>query len=114
MSPQAGKRNRYVTIQRRKTTRDELGEPLPASDPNSWEKVTSVWASIAHLSGLQTIKSDAEQSIVRASIRISYRTDIASGMRVVYGGAIYMIRALLPDAATHEHLDLVCDTGAAP
>lgn len=108
MARAAGKFNRRITIQRLVTGQDEIGQPV-----STWTDVDTVWARIAHKSGLETIKSDAPVSVVQASIRIGYRTDIDAGMRAVYGATLYDILAAIPDVAGREHTDLVCQTGAA-
>ncbi|MDR6216174.1 phage head closure protein [Paracidovorax wautersii] len=105
MTLDAGDLNRRITIQRKGAGTDDWGTPLP----DAWDDVTKAWASIRNLSGLGAIKADAEASIVKTSIRIRYRTDIAAGMRVLHGGVNYSIVAVLPDAAGREHLDLVCE-----
>lgn len=101
---EAGALNRRVTIQQRQTGFDEVGQPI-----DGWADVVTVWANIAHKSGLQTIKADAPISVVQASIRIRYRTGVDAGMRVLYGATTYDIRAVLPDAAGRDFVDLVCE-----
>ena len=59
--------------------------------------------------GAQTIKGDADISIVQASIRIRRRTDITAGMRVLDGTAVYDIKAVLPDEESRDRVDLVCE-----
>lgn len=95
--------NHRVTIEQRVTGEDEIGQPI-----NTWATVDEVWASVKHLSGLSAIKSDADVSIVKASIRIRYRTDLNAGMRVTHGGEQYDIKAVLPDARK-QYVDLVCE-----
>jgi SPP1 family predicted phage head-tail adaptor len=68
-----------------------------------------VWANIKHPSGISEIKSDADISIVKASIRIRYRSDLTAGMRVVYGASTYDIQAILPDAESKVFIDLACE-----
>lgn len=97
-----------VTIQRLSTGQDEIGQPV-----SSWTEAATVWANIAHKSGLETIKADADVSVVQASIRIRYRTDIDAGMRVVYGALVYDIRAVMPDLSGRQYTDLVCILGAS-
>jgi SPP1 family predicted phage head-tail adaptor len=104
----AGSLNRRVTIQRHVTGTDELGGPI-----DTWEDVATVWANIRHLSGAESIRSDADVSIVKASIRIRYRTDVTAAMRVVYGTTIYDIQAVLLDAVGREYCDLVCVEGGS-
>ncbi|MEM5384142.1 phage head closure protein [Paraburkholderia phymatum] len=101
---QAGSLNRRITIQRQSTVQDSEGQP-----ESVWSDVATVWASIAHKSGLQTIRGDAEVSLVQASIRVRYRSDVAAGMRVVHGATTYQIRAVLPDERAREFTDFVCE-----
>lgn len=96
-----------ITIQRPGTSQDEAGEPV-----ESWVPVATVWATIRHVNGLATIRSGADVSVVKASIRINWRTDVDDSMRVVHGATVYDIEAVLPDVAGRKHVDLVCQTGA--
>ncbi|NYT76551.1 phage head closure protein [Alcaligenaceae bacterium] len=102
---QAGKLNRQVTIQKPKTP--EAGEPFPTG----WDDVTTVWADVKLPSGIQAIKSGIDVSVVKASIRVRYRTDITAAMRVAYDGIMFDIRAVLPDVSGRVYLDLVCESG---
>lgn len=102
----AGTLNRRGTIERLKTDTDEYGEPLPGR-----EVVATVWSDIKHMSGLETVKSGVDVSIVKASIRIRYRTGVTAGMFFVCDGLVYDIRAVMPDAARREFVDLVCEIG---
>lgn len=105
----AGPLNRKITIQRQDDTKDEYGEKIPGA----WLDVAKdVPANIAHKSGLETVKSGVNLSIVQASIRIRYRDGITAGMRVVHGNTVYDIRAVLSDASGREFVDLVCQSGA--
>lgn len=108
MKSPAGSRNRRVSIQRRVSGQDEIGQPV-----ETWEEVARPWASIRHASGVETIKSGADASVVRASIRILYRHGIDAGMRVVFGAAIYDIKAVLPDEQDRNGIDLVCEAANA-
>lgn len=101
----SGGLNRRIQIERRGAAVDSWGEPAP----DSWVPHIKLWANIRHLNGTETIKADAPTSVVRASIRVRYRTDINAGMRVVYKGTIYDIKAPVPDEINREHLDLVCE-----
>ena len=101
----AGQLNRRVTIERKTGGVDAIGQPLP----EGWETFAQVWANVRFLSGSEAIKADAQTSVVKASIRIRYRTGIDAGMRVIHGAAIYEIKAVLPDEVRREYLDLVCE-----
>jgi len=95
--------NDQVTIEQRGTTRDALGQEV-----GGWVAIDSgVWANIKCLNGVQAIKADAQTSIVRASIRLRYRTDIAAGMRATSGSTVFDIESVLPDSAK-IYVDLVC------
>lgn len=102
----AGTLRHRITIQRQTETQDGGGQPL-----DQWTDVTTVWADVRSPTGLGAIKADAQAQVVKTSIRIRWRTDIASGMRVVFGSTVYEIGAVLPDHAGREFVDLVC--GAA-
>jgi SPP1 family predicted phage head-tail adaptor len=93
-----------VTIQQRTAGFDALGQPL-----DTWVDVASPWADIRNLNGLETIKGGAESSLVRASIRIRYRTDLNAGMRIVHGATTYNITAILLDEVGKIHMDLTCE-----
>lgn len=91
-----------ITIQSLTAGYDEIGQPV-----ESWSEVASVWASVRHVSWLETIKSGADVSVVKVSVRIRYRAGIDAGMRVLHGAEVFDIRAVLPDAR-RQYVDLVC------
>lgn len=99
----AGKRNTKVTIEARTPGHDAAKQPL-----NTWFTVREPWASILVKNGAQTIKSDAPASVVQASFRIPWCTDVTAAMRVKVGSAIFQIQAVLPDMQRRRHIDLVC------
>jgi SPP1 family predicted phage head-tail adaptor len=99
----AGKLNRRVTIQQLDAGRDALGQPV-----QTWSDVATVWANILLKNGAQTLKADANVSIVQASVRIRRRSDVTAGMRVLHGAVVYDIQAVLPDEENRTHTDLVC------
>lgn len=101
---QAGRLNRRCVIQAPGTAQDELGQPIPG-----WTDVATVWADIRMNSGLEAIKAGAPVSVVAASIRIRYRAGVNAGMRVVHNLVAYEIKAVMPDAAGREFLDLACE-----
>lgn len=98
----AGQLKNKVTIQAKAETVDAIGQPV-----NTWIDVATVWADIRYLSGLESIKSDADVSIAKVSIRVRYRADIKPSMRVVCDGVIYQIKAVLPYGKVH--IDLACE-----
>jgi SPP1 family predicted phage head-tail adaptor len=103
MGLKAGSLNKLVTIQAKTDTVDAIGQPI-----NTWVDVATVWADIRYLSGLESIKSDAPNSIAKVSIRVRYRADITPAMRVVAGSIVYKITAVLPDKKNRS-VDLACE-----
>ncbi|WP_268906931.1 phage head closure protein [Burkholderia sp. USMB20] len=107
MTLRAGSLNRRVMIEARNDKPDVYGDP-----GKSWVPVGSgdVWASIKVLSGIASVKADAEISEIRASIRLRFRADLRAGMRVTERGtgATFDVKAVLPDLEGREYVDLVC------
>lgn len=84
--------------------RGRLGPPINARENITTQRLA---ANVRHLSGMSTIKADADVSISRASIRIRRRTDVNAGMWVLFDGQVYEIDDVLP-GESREHTDLVC------
>lgn len=97
----SGSLRHRIIIQKPGSGVDDWGQHL-----DSWVDQASVWAHIRHLSGSESIKADVPTSIVKASIRLRWRTDVDAGMRVMHGATVYEIEAILPGAA-REYVDLV-------
>lgn len=99
----ASKRRTRIQIVSPTAGQDAAGQPL------GWAPLVSLWAHVRLLSGVETIKADAQTSSVKASIRICYRRDIDASMRVVIGSDTYQINAVMPDIATHQFTDIVAE-----
>jgi SPP1 family predicted phage head-tail adaptor len=98
----AGRLNSRVVIEQRTASKDAFGQPYEV-----WTTVATVWAWILHSSGLETIKANADTSVVKASIRVRYRPEVTAAMRVKHHDIVYEIKAVLP-ADNGEFMDLVC------
>lgn len=114
MSLAAGRLNCRVTIQQKVVVYDELHQPVG----DDWADLATVWANVKFLSGIETMKANADISVVRASIQIRFRSDVTPAMRVVstdaaFMGAVFDIRSVLPDAAKREYVYLVVEAGAS-
>jgi len=97
--------NRRATLQAPQDGRDEEGQQLP-----QWVDVApSLPCNIVANTGRAQIVAGGDVSLVRASIRIRWRTGVVPGMRIVHAGSIFMIKAVLPDYATRRYVDLVCE-----
>lgn len=104
---QAGRLRNKVKLQALADVQDELGQPV-----QTWADVATVWADIRTMGGIESIKANASTSIIKASIRVRYRTDINAGMRVLHGSTAYDIKAVLPDEGRKQYVDLVCEIAA--
>lgn len=99
-----GNRNQRVQILSRVKARDDANDLV-----YSWQPFGNrMWANIRHSSGLQLVKAGAERAVIKASVRVAYRRDLASGMRLQHGRDVYEVEAALRDEEEREHTDLVC------
>lgn len=99
---QSGQLDQRVTLQSPTAGQDAIGQPV-----TTWTDVAEVWASVAYMSGLSTIKAGADVSQVQTSVRIRYRTGLTAGMRVLHGDVVFDVRAVLP-GKKNVFVDLVC------
>jgi SPP1 family predicted phage head-tail adaptor len=97
----AGARRHHCALQNRTATVDEIGQPS-----TSWLTVRMFRADIKYLNGLSTIKSGADTSITKVSIRALHGA-FDAGQRVVCDGVVFDIQSVLPDGKRKE-VDLVC------
>ena len=102
---QAGRLSTLVTIQHKTAGVDAIGQPLP----ENWATLRQEWANVRHQSGAEAIKAGAVVSVVQASIRVRWCTDLTAGMRVLAGATVYEIRAVLPEMGRREFVDLVVE-----
>lgn len=107
----AGKLNTRIFVLRQDQVRTGGGQVV-----GQWIEHAAIWADVKFPSGIGTIKADSDVSLVRASMRIRFREDIRADMRVVTGGLVFDVQAVLPDLARREYVDLVCQSipGAKP
>ena len=95
--------NNRLTIEQKDTGTDAIGQPV-----ETWVTVAEVWGNVKYQNGLSAIKSNADVSIVKASIRIRHRTGLDAGMRVLFDDAVFDVKAVLPEE-TNRYIDLVCE-----
>lgn len=101
----AGELRHRIELQAHTQETDAYGTPLPAA----WTTVARVWADVRHLSGSESIRAGADTSLVKASCRIRWRDDVTAAHRVLYGGKVYDIEAVLP-GGDRVYVDLVLKT----
>ena len=98
----AGQLRNLVELQSPVATQDEAGQPS-----TSWLTVATVWADIRYQTGLSAIKSGADVSVVRVSIRMRHRA-LNAGQRITHEGKVFNIEAVQPDVR-HAYVDCVCE-----
>ena len=94
-----------VTIQQKVDTTDSFGQPVSA-----WADFATVWANVLFQNGKEAINSEIETASKNASMRIRWRTDIKTDMRIIFRSEIYNIKAVLP-GQDRRHVDSVTNTG---
>ena len=99
----AGKLNQRVTLSGLSAGTDALGQPL-----QTWVDVTTTWADVRFVSGIETIKAGREISTSRASVRIRRRGNVSRQMRVRIGGVEYEIVDVVP-SGDRAWLTLICE-----
>ncbi|WP_180073746.1 phage head closure protein [Acinetobacter sp. YH12231] len=87
MTQNAGELRHRITVQKLTSGRDEDGYPLH----EQWTDYVQLWAKVTNLSGKDLIAAQANQSKVIARLKIRYREDIDTTMRVIYKGKTYAI-----------------------
>lgn len=105
MTLEAGKLKDRITIQHKVSARDGIGQPI-----YTWTDLASVWAWVKFINGAEYNRADAEQAETTASIRIRWRTDLDTSMRVIFRAKHYNIKAILPSADL-DYIDLAVSEG---
>jgi SPP1 family predicted phage head-tail adaptor len=105
----AGPLNSRVIIKYPSASQDAIGQPVLTWTNFVQSLDGEVWANIKHLNGAESIKADADTSLVKASIRIRRISGVTAAMRVHHGDVVYEIKAVLPDEVGRQHIDLSCE-----
>lgn len=88
MAVNAGELRHRVIIQEHiKGGRDDDGYELPSQ----WAQHTTLWAKITPLSTKDLLSAQAVDSEVTARMKVRYRTDIDTEMRVIWKGRVFAI-----------------------
>ncbi|AVP57751.1 phage head closure protein [Pulveribacter suum] len=100
---QAGRLDQRVTLEKFTTTTDGWGQPV-----QSWTPLATVWAAAEPLVGREFIAAQAAQSEVTARIRIRWRGDVNSQVRVVHRGKTYDVQSVIDPRSERKELILMC------
>ncbi|WP_168378347.1 phage head closure protein [Acinetobacter cumulans] len=87
MAQRAGELCHRIMVQKLTSGKDEDGYPIP----EQWVDYMPLWTKVTHLSGKDLIAAQASNSKVVARVKIRYREDIDTTMRVIYKGKTYAI-----------------------
>jgi len=97
-----------VTIQRRSTAEDALGQQLL-----TWETIGTVWAEVEQISGRELLTASAERAENTARVTVRYRPDLVEKMRLLYGSIIYDITSVSDLDGRKRQLEVMCKTGVS-
>lgn len=101
---QAGQLNSRVTVQTLVAGTDLIGQPV-----TTWQDAGQLWASVRYMSGIESLKAGAQSATAKASIRVRYRQDLTTAMRVLHGATVFAVTAVLPDEQRREFVDLTVE-----
>lgn len=87
MTQNAGELRHRIKVQKLTSGKDDDGYPTP----EQWVDFMPLWAKVTHLSGKDLIAAQASNSKIVARLKIRYREDIDTTMRVIYKGKTYAI-----------------------
>lgn len=99
-------RQYLLSVQSPPGAQDDDGNPR-----TEWWTVCQPYAKKEDLSGRELFAAQAAQSEVTTRFRIRYRTGITAKMRVLCGGVIYNIVAVLDREGSKRELQLMCSSG---
>lgn len=98
----AGQLDQRVTVERFTSTTDAWGTPI-----ESWAPLFTCWAAVEPLAGREYIAAQAAQSEVTAKIRIRWRPDVDSQVRVVHRGKTYDVESVIDPRSERKDLILM-------
>lgn len=109
MTQRAGELRHRITVQVMGPDRDEDNYPIKPV----WTDYKKLWAKVTHLSGRDLIAAQANQSKIVARLKIRYREDIDTTMRVIYKSKTYAIdsQALEDTSTGYEYVTFLLSNG---
>ena len=109
MNSLANELRHRITVQVMGPDRDEDNYPIPVV----WTEYKKLWAKVTHLSGKDLIAAQANQSKVVARLKIRYREDITTEMRIIYKNKVYGIdsQALEDTNTGYEYVTFLLSQG---
>lgn len=102
-----GRKDQYVTIRRRETGVDALGQ-----ESTTWQTLAAVWAEAQPMRGREYFAAGQAQSQVDVRFRINFRTDVLPTHQVMWRAQPYDVVSVIDVDGKRQHLELMCATGA--
>ena len=97
-----------VTIQQLSKSQNGMGEEEPG-----WTNFATRWASIEPISGREYFAAQQINAEVTHRVRMRYLPGMESTMRLLYGGRIFNITALINADERNQTLEILCTERAA-
>lgn len=103
----AGQLDRRITIERRTSVQD----PVYGTGTLTWETLATVWAQVRDIlpSRAEEVADNVSMSRRPARIRIRYRDDITSDMRIDYGGRKLRIVSGPAELGRREGIEMIAE-----
>ena len=98
----AGNLRHRVTIEQRVQGHDEAGQPI-----DTWEPFVTTWADVVPVRGREVIDATLAATLTDVKFVMRYLEGIDAGMRVVFRGIAYTIKAALNEGTRDRMLTLV-------
>lgn len=104
----AGKLNQRITIQSRSAANDTVGQRVLV-----WSEFAKIWSDVRLQNGKGVVTAGREAGVIAGSMRIRPRSDLSTDMRILWGGQIFDIKAIVPfPDGMRDCMDLVVESGA--
>nr|WP_132452323.1 phage head closure protein [Paraburkholderia sp. BL8N3] len=78
---------------------------------DSWVEAFTVWGSIEPLTGREFMTAAEFRPGVTTRIRVRWRNDLDTTLRVNHDGVLYNIDAVLPVQGLHKEAQVMCGSG---
>lgn len=99
----AGRLRHRITIEEKTVTQDAFGEP-----DATWSTYVKAWARVTPLTGREYMEAQAQSQSVSHEVRMRHRDGVTPEMRMVHGGRVFDIEAVLNEEERDRELILMC------
>jgi SPP1 family predicted phage head-tail adaptor len=100
----AGRRNCFVSVERKTGARDADG-----GERVVWILVNKYWASILPLNGSESLGAAQKQSEVSGKMVFLYPVDLSAADRITYDGKAYNVHAVMETKTRREVTAMVSE-----